>query len=119
MLKAIMFFVLIAVSFIANFSDAHATAYQVDNTKLYIYAQSDTESDAHLVRSSVGIYQGGEHPQCGNRAYIDFKDKDLFATALAASISGKSVNFFYEDAAPSKTIAGHTTTTCRIYSIWW
>lgn len=98
---------------------ASAAMYIVSNTQLTVYAQSSTESTAHLISSSVGIYNNGPHPWCGNRAYILFSDKELFATALAASLSGKIVNFFYEDAAESKTALGHIAFGCKVVSIWW
>ena len=114
-----LIFMTILMSAISCLSmNAAAETYMVENTKLYIYAQSPTDSQAHLIRSSVGIYQGGDHPWCGNRAYINFSDKELFATALAASLTGKSVNFMYEDAAASKEIVGHVISKCRVFTIW-
>lgn len=109
--------VLISTIFFSAFK-ATAETYLVYDTKLYVYAQSPADSQAHLVRSSVGIYQEGEHPSCGNRAYINFADKEIFAMALAASLANKSVNFMYEDDAENKQITGHTMSTCRISSIW-
>ena len=97
---------------------AQASTYVVLGTTLSIYAQSTTESTAHLIQSSKGIYNNGPHPWCVNRAYIDLSDRALLAAALAASYSGKSVNFIYEDAAAVKTIAGHTTTNCKVISIF-
>jgi hypothetical protein len=62
---------------------------------------------------------GGTHPWCGNRAYILFEDKQLFATALAAALAGRAVNVMYEDAAESKIAAGHIQFGCKVTSIWW
>jgi hypothetical protein len=97
----------------------YATTYLVPGTTISVYAQSTAESSAHLIRSSEGIYNNGQHPWCGDRAYILFADKELFATALAASLSGKPVNFIYEDAAEVKVAAGHIVFGCKVISIWW
>lgn len=119
MKKAIItiFSVLLIVSTLAV--NVSATMYRVDNAQLSIFAQSSTESTAHLISSSVGMYNNGPHPWCGNRAYILLSDKELFATALAASLSGKAVNFYYEDAAENKSAAGHIAFGCKVVSIWW
>jgi hypothetical protein len=116
-INAKLWLLLIALSVIG--STAQATTYLVGGTTLHIYAQSASESTAHLIGSSKGIYNNGPHPWCGNRAYINFADTALFATALAASLAGRSVNLMYEDAAPSKTAAGHITFGCKVVSIWW
>lgn len=97
---------------------ANATTYIVWNTKISIYAQSKKESTANLIESELGIYQGGNHPWCGKRAYIEMGDTELFAAALSASTSKQRVNFIYEDAAPSKVVQGHLTTPCKIISIF-
>lgn len=113
------------LSFLVFFSaliiscNAFATSYIVPNTKISIYAQSHLESTANLIRLDVPMYNGGSHPWCGDRAYILFEDKELFATALAASISSRAVNVMYEDAAESKNAAGHIAFSCKIISIWW
>ncbi|MDQ5908340.1 MAG: hypothetical protein QG599_431 [Pseudomonadota bacterium] len=99
-------------------SVSYATAYIVWDTTIHIYAQGRADSQAHLMGVDNPMYNGGSHPWCGNRAYIEFGDKEMFAIALAASMSGQKVNVYYEDAAPSKLVAGHTETTCKIFSIW-
>ena len=113
----IIFVALIIVCTCAE--NASASMYEVNNAQLSVFAQSSTESTAHLISSSVGIYNNGPHPWCGNRAYILFSDKELFATALAASISAKAVNFYYEDAAEVRGAAGHIGFGCKVVSIWW
>lgn len=95
-----------------------ATTYIVYGTQLSVYAQSTAESSANLVRSSKGIFNGGEHPWCGNRAYIEFADDYLFKRALTAELTGASVNIMYEDASASRFIAGHIQLSCKILSIW-
>lgn len=116
--KLLLIVVFFVVSSLCTFHSAHATSYTVYDTVISIYTQSPSDGGAHLIRSSKGIYQDGEHPWCGNRAYIDFTDRELFATALAASLTGKPMNFFYEDAAESRFVHGHTTSKCRVFSIW-
>jgi hypothetical protein len=98
--------------------NAHATAYTVWGTTLTIYGQSTAESTAHMISSSKGIFNGGAHPWCGNRAYILPTDTGLYATALSAALAGKSVNLIYEDAAPQKNISGHISFGCKVISIW-
>jgi hypothetical protein len=102
------------------FTDVYATQYTVFNTTLKVYAQSSLESTAHMVQSSNGIYGGGPHPWCGNRAYISFDDKEQFATALKVSESQTIISFIYEDAAAPKNIAGHVENfPCKIVSIFY
>jgi len=113
-MKKIIFIVLLIFS-----SITHATSFYVSNTKISVYAQSLTGgSTAHLIRSSVPIYNGGAHPWCGDRAYIDINDKELLSMAMAAWVSGKLIHFQYEDAAPQKVAQGHTTTTCKVLNIF-
>lgn len=71
-----------------------------------------------MIQSANGIYNGGDHPWCGRRAYIGLDDKELFSAALAASMSKQPINFIYDDAAPSVNIAGHTESHCRVISIF-
>ena len=98
---------------------ATATTYIIWGTYVSPYAQSETESSAHLVRFSKGMYNNGNHPWCGDRAYILIADKELYATVLAASLMGKPVNVIYEDNAPKETAAGHVCFPCKVLSIWW
>lgn len=101
-------------------TNVHATEYVVMNTTLKVYAQSRAESTAHMVQSSVGIYNGGLHPVCSNRAYIDIDDRELFATALKLSESQMLVGIIYEDAAAGRHIAGHVSNLpCKILSIFY
>lgn len=101
-------------------SAAYATAYTVNNTSLTLYAQTTSESNqAHMVESSVGIYNGGSHSSCGNKIYILLEDVDLYAKALATSIAGKKVNVMYVDGSLGQYIAGHVgSLTCKVVSIW-
>ncbi len=115
--KWIMAIVVIFTVFVLN-STSKATTYEVYGTKLTVYSQSTAESEANLARSSKGIYNGGEHPWCGNRFYIDFSDKDLFDRALLAEITGEAVNIMYEDDAPERFINGHIQFGCKLLSIW-
>lgn len=89
------------------------------NKIITIYAQSEKESEAHMI-GIEGMYSDGDHPQCIDRAYIEFSDKELFATALIASILGKKVHIDYIDNAEPKLIMGHTDgLTCKVISIFW
>ena len=117
--KSIACFIIILSITISYATNSNATQYIVWDTEISVYAQSASESTAHLIAISKGMYNDGEHPWCGNRAYILFSDKELFATALAASLSGKRVNVRYEDAAETKIAAGHIEFTCKVISIWW
>jgi hypothetical protein len=65
------------------------------------------------------MYNNGAHPWCGNRAYISFDNKELYATALAAALANRTVNVIYEDNAPKETAAGHVCFPCKVLSIWW
>lgn len=102
--------------FAAN--NSFATSYVVWGTEISIYAQSRAESTAHMIQSSNGIYNNGDHPWCGKRAYIELDDKELFSAALAASMSKQKINFIYEDAAPNKVMAGHAENRCKVISIF-
>jgi hypothetical protein len=55
----------------------------------------------------------------GNRAYIEFADKAMFAQALSARNSGETVTIQVETAAPAKGSATHGTTTCKVISLWY
>lgn len=100
-------------------SQVKAEVVLVTGAKIIFYAQSHSDSDAHMIQSNIAIYKGGDHPSCiNNRLYIDFSDKEIVATALAASLANKSVSFLYDDAAASKQITGHSIITCRVFSIW-
>jgi hypothetical protein len=108
-----------AVLGLANFGAA-ASTYQVLNTYIKVYAASESAgATAHLIESSNAIYNGGSHPWCGYRAYIDVNDKALMATALAAAISGVPVSFVYDDYAAPKEIPGHANGfSCKVISIF-
>lgn len=95
-----------------------ATSYVVFGTKIHTYVQSKSGSTAHLIASEKGIYNNGEHPWCGNRAYIDFDDSALISAALAASTSKQLINFIYEDASPERVAQGHTVSRCKVTSIF-
>ena len=99
-------------------SAGYASRYIVFDTTIHIYASDREYSTAHIIVADKPLYDGGNHPWCGDSAYIRFEDKELFATALAASMSGKKVSFQYEDAAPTMNIAGHKTSKCKVFSIW-
>jgi hypothetical protein len=104
---------------LTNFGAA-ASTYQVLNTYIKVYAASESAgATAHLIQSSNAIYNGGSHPWCGYRAYIDINDKALMATALAAAISGVAVSFIYDDYAAPKNIPGHASSFgCKVVSIF-
>ncbi|MCI5151097.1 MAG: hypothetical protein D3916_17230, partial [Candidatus Electrothrix sp. MAN1_4] len=92
----------------------------VYGTTLSVYAQSREESEAHAVKSSKGLLDGQENPSCNaNRAYIEFTDTGLWATAVAVSITERTVNIIYDDEQPSRLLAGHVDLPCKILSIWW
>jgi hypothetical protein len=100
-------------------SQSKAEVILVTGAKIIFYAQSHTDSDAHMIQSNIGIYKGGDHPSCiNNRLYINFADKEIIASALADSLANKSVSFLYDDAAESKHIAGHANNNCRVFSMW-
>lgn len=118
-MKKILVIGIISLTFIlSGVTTSSATRCIVYGTQLFVYAQSTGESQANLVRSSKGIYNGGNHPWCGNRAYIEFADEELFKRALTAEVAGTSVNIMYEDASSSRHILGHIQTRCKITSIW-
>ncbi len=97
-----------------------ASSYIVGGTTISVFAQSNTSgSTANLIKMSKPMYNGGNHPWCGNRAYINFADKELFSTALAVAMAKKPVNVMYEDAAESKVAGGHIEFGCKVTSIWW
>lgn len=110
-----------SVSLILTLPDfAAAARHIVGGTTLSVYAQSREESEAHAVKSSKGLLEGQENPLCNaNRAYIEFTDTGLWATAVAVSITGRSVNIMYDDDQPNRLLAGHVDLPCKIPSIWW
>ena len=111
---------LLTVLLTALSANVFSSSYVVWGTTISIYAQTqdDSGSEAHLIRSEKPIFNNGDHPWCGDRAYIHMKDKALFATALAASMSGQVINFIYKDNDDTKLVTGHTNTKCRVTSIF-
>ncbi len=97
--------------------NGYATQYIVYNTQISIMTEG-RDSEAHHINAENGIYNGGDHPWCGRRAYIDFADWELFAAALAASIRKKPINFGYEDSGPPKSAIGHGVSRCRVFTIF-
>lgn len=99
--------------------NTQAAVYVVWDTKIQVYVQSETSTGtAHMIQAQNGIYNNGNHPSCGKRAYIDFNDKGLLSAALAASMSQQKVNFMYEDGAVQKVVQGHTNNHCKVISIF-
>lgn len=110
---------IIALIFILGAENAFCTQYIVWGTTIHVYAQTETSTgNAHMIHSANGIYNNGQHPWCGNRVFVDFGDKVLMSAAIAASVSKQTVNFIYEDAAPGKTVQSHTTSHCKLISIF-
>jgi hypothetical protein len=58
------------------------------------------------------------HPWCKGRFYIQDTDPLILKQAMAASLAGRKVSFWYEDNAAEVTFAGHSTTKCQIFSLW-
>jgi len=115
-MKKLFFIGIFASIYMYNLvTNAGAATLNASSTQLSIYAQSTADSTAHLVQSSVAL----DGACTNNRAYILFSDKELFATALAASLQSKAVNFIYETEAESKSAGGHQSSTCKVISIWW
>ena len=54
-----------------------------------------------------------------NRAYIPADDKALYATALSASLSNKTVGVFYATGANTQTLPGAGNFSCRVVNIYW
>lgn len=117
-MKKTIRFAIFVVLLIASFNSFSST-YVVSGTKITVFSQSHKESTAHLIQLGSPMFNGGNHPWCINRAYILFDDKELFASALSASVSNKAVNLIYEDAAESKMAAGHSELSCKVISIWY
>ena len=100
------------------FDKANATDYTVTGTNVAITATSQSFGDALMIESTVGIVSGSPHGICGNKIYIDYADKEAFAIALAANISGKTVTIHYKDNAAYKNIAGTSTyISCKVIAI--
>jgi len=101
--------------------NSKATQYVVLGTQISILAESAKGSTAHLIQFQKGMFNGAAHPVCDNRAYILLSDKELFATALAAAITGRLVNVIYDDGEPVCHTPGHgpANLTCRVISIYW
>lgn len=105
------------LSFLATWAcaqGAHADViYGVQITK--IYAQSRLDSSAHLIQVGQTLNSACHW----NRLYIEINDKELFSSALANYIAGKTVDIFFETNGAPKTAAGHLTgLTCRVVSIF-
>ena len=87
--------------------------YDVQITK--VYAQSRQESDAHLMQINQTLSSACHL----NRLYIDFADKELFATALAKHLAGKNVDIIFVTNAAPKNVGGHTAgIKCKLISIF-
>lgn len=103
--------------------NSYAGQYVVWGTTITVYTQSRSgarASQANQIVSSKGIYNGGEHPWCKNHAYIEFDDKELFASALAASLSKQPVNLIYTDEVTPKLMDGHVAQNgCKVFSIFY
>lgn len=105
---------LLAATLICSAADALATTRTTGNTYIRMGAQSLAESSAHWIALSADTVY------CDNdRLYIDPQNKELFATALSASLSNKQVNVSFDDASPSVSIPPHGSITCKVLSIWW
>jgi hypothetical protein len=80
-----------------------------------VYAQSRAESDAHLIM----INQTLSSVCNSNRLYIEINDKELFATALASYMSGRTVDLIFTTTADPKSAAGHLAgIRCKVLSIF-
>ena len=117
--KTVVVFVAVWGSVLMGTS-ANATPYVVYNARIKFFAHSiPSYGEAHMIELAEGtMYLGGDHPQCGHRAYILPEDRTLVAAALVAGASGARVNFYYDDAAPQVTIVGHGGSQCRVFSMW-
>lgn len=95
-------------------SGAGATTRYTTGTYVSISAQSLSESSAHWIATSVDTVY------CDyDRLYIDPQNKELFATALSASLNNKQVNVAFDDNSPSVSVPPHGSITCKVLSIWW
>lgn len=101
--------------------NSYSANYIVSGATVVVIAHSRAGTfggEAHQLNSLKPIFGNGPHPLCSNSVYIDFDDKELFATALAASLTKQPINFGYEDTAPEKNVIGFGLNRCKVYAIW-
>ena len=81
---------------------------------LKVYTQSYEGSTAHLVKVDKTLPTACS----SNRVYIDFADKDLFATALASKLADSTIDLIFDANAVPKSAYAHATIPCRLLSIF-
>ena len=84
-----------------------------------IIVEQGATSTAHL----ISFANTGCTDACGasRRAYIEFSDKPLFATALSAALAGTTVGVMYDTAASSKGSSSsehNSNVTCKVLNIF-
>ena len=106
---------LLGCSLVVASLTASATDLVVTDTLIgRFYAQGAADSTAHLIEPSKPVDSGCS----GNRLYIDFPDKELFATALAKHLAGVPVTIVYRPGGGDRTAAPHGYFHCRVISIY-
>jgi hypothetical protein len=91
-----------------------ANAILVDYVKVtQLYVQSQNGSAAHAVRVNKDI-----DGSCAGRLYIEFSDKELVSTLLAYKIADIEFDIMYATGQPSKSISGHLSASCRLFSVF-
>lgn len=114
MKKIFSFFSFLAISLS---SQGYASSYIVENALPIIYLQAGSSN--HMVRiKNVKVYGNGEHPWCGRALYFSSLDTEVASALMTASFMNRKVNIYYKDEAPKVTIAGHRSTQCKIFSVW-
>jgi hypothetical protein len=104
---------------IASFShDAAATVQSASDLVLVPYANSSVENPV-----SFGVSYSTISSVCASIVYIPPEDKQLFATALSAQVSGIHVNIKYDDGAATESFGSTsawsgTNLHCKLLAIW-
>jgi len=81
-------------------------------SRIAVIAQSTQDDSAHWVNTVANL------PQCSNRLWFPYEDKEMYATALTAQANKLDVEIWYDDAAATKSFPGYGgTSSCRVVSI--
>ena len=84
-------------------------------TRLYVQSlNGGNSSEAHAIAIDKTL-----ESSCNSRLHIDPLDKEILSTLLAYKISDTTFHLMYStDVVPGLTIRGHTSSTCKLFSIY-
>jgi hypothetical protein len=81
-----------------------------------VVAQSTSDDTAHWISPITPT--PALDSACNGNVWIPYEDKEMFATALTSQVNKLTVEFFYDNAAPSKYLPGYNiSSSCRLIAI--